>query len=139
MNSLPRKIVVYLIVAIIGINFGSVAVGEIDQCMNKSCFFCNGIPITHKQPVHTDDSTGHVCHSSSENIPCNLKQNTDINEHIFIVSSVKEDQQRIDDVPPFFIREPFLTQVFRENVTINQFWIKKDPIPIYLQSLSLLC
>ena len=132
MNSLPRKIVVYFIVAIIGINFGSVALGEIDQCMNQSCFFCNGIPITHKQPVHTDDSTGHVCHSSSENIPCNLKQNPDLNEHIFIVSSVKEDQQRIDDFPLFFIRELFLTQVFRENVTINKLWHMMFPYTWHL-------
>ncbi len=139
MNSLPRKIVACLFVVIIGINFGSVAVGEVNQCMNKSCLFCNGTPIAHKQPGHADDSTGHVCHSSSANIPCNLKQNTDLNEHIFIVSSVKKEQQRIDDFPPFFIREPLLMQIIRENVTTNRFWIKKNPVPIYLQTLSLLC
>ena len=139
MNSLPRKIVACLIVVIIGISFGSVAVGAVDQCMDKSCFFCNRIPITHKQPFHTDDSTGNMCHSSSANNPCNLRQNTDLKELPFIVSSVKEERQKIDDFPPFFIHKSFLMQVFRENVTTNRFWIKKDPIPIYLQTLSLLC
>jgi hypothetical protein len=139
MNSLPRKIVACLIVVIIGISFGPVTVDAVGQCMNKPCFFCNGIPITHKQLVHTDDSAGRMCHSSSVNIPCNLKQNMDVKELVFIVSSVKEERLKIDDFPPFFIHKPFLMQAFRENVTTNRFWITTDHTPIYLQNLSLLC
>ncbi len=138
MNSLSKKIVVCLFVLMFCINFGSTTLGAVDQCLDQSCFFCNDMPIAHEQLIHTGDSTGRVCHSSSANIPCNLKQNTDLKEHVFIVSSVKEERQKIDDFPPFFIQKPFLMQIFRENVTINRFWIKKDPIPIYLQTLSLL-
>ncbi|UCD32355.1 MAG: hypothetical protein JSV38_00140, partial [Desulfobacterales bacterium] len=95
MNVLLRKIAACLIVVIIGIHFGFASAGEADPCVGELCLFCNGMPITHGQPFHPGDSTGPVCPSPSVSIPCNLKKNLNLNEHVFIVSSAKEERQKM--------------------------------------------
>ncbi len=139
MNSLSKKIVVCLFVLMFCINFGSTTLGAVDQCLGQSCFFCNDMPIAHEQLIHTGDSTGRVCHSSSANIPCNLEKNSGTNKQIFTVSSGKKDRQEIDGLFTFSTCKPFFIQTIRDSGKIDQLWATTDPIPIYLQNLSLLC
>jgi hypothetical protein len=139
MNSLPRKIVVCLFIIMFGINLGSASAGEVDQCVNQSCFFCTGKPMAHNEHTPFDDSTGQECHPSSADVPCNLKKESVQHALVFILSSVRVDRQEGNGITPFSVGEPSLLQFVRGNSTIGHSWITPDPIPIYLQNLSLLC
>jgi hypothetical protein len=139
MNSLPRKIVVCLFIIMFGINLGSAPAGEVDQCVSQSCFFCTGKPMAHNEHTPIDDSAGHECYPSSADSPCNLKKESEQHALVFIVSSIRVDRPKSNGFTLFSLGEPSLLQFIRGNSTIGHSWITPDPIPIYLQNLSLLC
>jgi hypothetical protein len=139
MNSLPRKIVVCLFIIMFGINLGSAPAGEVDQCVSQSCFFCTGKPMAHNEHTPIDDSAGHECDPSSADVPCNLKKDSGQHAPVLIVSSARVDRQEGNGFTPFSVSEPSLLQFVSGNNTIGHLRITPDPIPIYLQNLSLLC
>ncbi len=139
MNSLPGKIVVCLFIIMFGINLGSVPAGEVDQCVDQSCFFCTARPMAHNEHTPIDDSAGHECYPSSADVPCNLKKDSVQHAPAFIVSSIRVDRQEDNGFTPFSVGEPSLLKFVRGNSTLGNSWITPDPIPIYLQNLSLLC
>ena len=139
MNSFPGKIVACLLVAMLGINLVAATASAVDQCLSQSCCCCDGMQGAIHEPIPAGDSARHGCCSSSANIPCNLNKNHMLDAQVFIVSSVRENLREANGLSTFVIGEPSFFQTFRGNGTPNQFWITTDPIPIYLQNLTLIC
>ena len=139
MNSSHRKIVACILLIMLGINFSTAIAGTVNRCASQAGCCCGGIQVSGHESSPAVDFAGQGCCSSSANIPCNLNENYMPDSQVFIVSSVRENLREAEGLITFVIGEPSFFQTFRDNGTTNQFWITNDPIPIYLQNLTLIC
>jgi len=141
MNFLSKKLIVAVFAVMLGINLNMPSADTGNHCQGQSCLTCNDMMIATGKSTPIFMFAGHdrMCHAVIGNTPCSLKKNPEPNTQIFIVSSLKVDQQKTGGSFAFAIFGTSLFQNVDKEGNGGHFQITKDTIPIYLKNLSLLC
>ena len=141
MNILSKKLIVAVFAVMLGMNLNMPNADAVNHCQGQLCLTCDDMMIAAGKSTPIFMVAGHdrMCHAIIGNTPCRLKKNPEPNTQIFIVSSLKADQQKTGGSFAFAISGTSLFQNVNREVNGGHFQIATDTIPIYLKNLSLLC
>lgn len=139
MNSLHRKIAVWLFILLFCLTVVGATANVINPCDSRACCCSIRMPMDLHEPSFSDDSIETTCCSSSQNDTCHLNKNRAPGLLAYIASSIMEDLHKIDDYMAIAVETPSKLKPFSEATANTQFWAVTYPIPIYLQNLTLIC
>ncbi|MFC1829661.1 hypothetical protein ACFL0O_08620 [Thermodesulfobacteriota bacterium] len=140
MKSLSRKIFACLLVFMLGFNLAAPIANAIAQCADHACCCRSNMTMAHHGHGSITISAANGCCSSSGKMPCNLNRMFETQAQVFTLSNTREVLQKNNtglagcsaDDPPFL-------QASSKNHTSSPSRVTTDPIPLYLQNLTLIC
>ena len=138
MNSFHRKLALCLSVVVFCFHLFGVPADAVDSCAGRWCC-CVASPMDRHGRSVTAVSVEHECCSSPQKVPCHLDKNRMRDRQIFVTSVAMRDLQPISNLMAITNETTAKLQPFSGSTTKSPCWAVTDPIPIYLQNLTLIC
>ena len=138
-NLLFSKITAGIFAVLLCIQPFSAIAGDGFPCASRMCCCRGAVTTARHKPVLPDNSAEHDCCTTSSSMPCSMNKRPVSDPHDCMVSSARGNRQEIGSLVTLVIDEASCLQAISGNGTSHPLRITTDPIPIYLQNLTLIC
>lgn len=139
MNLSARNICVILLASVLGIYLLMPKADAAGHCAGPMCLQCSERIFSVNEAAGNVGLDDHLCDISFGNSPCDLKRTSNPNAAAVITSSTTMYRKATGPSSGLAGYRPLLFQNPGGNDKTTRSPIAADTIPIYLQTLSLLC